>query len=260
MALLEACNVSVSVHNTILVDNINLYLEAGEVLAVIGPNGAGKTSLVRALTGDLTLQHGTIAFNNKALRDYDQQLRARQLAMLSQQTVLDFPFLAADVVHLGRIPHASSTAENNQIVTETLAAVDMLDRAQQLYPYLSGGEKQRIQLARVMAQIWRQEDSPTRLLILDEPTASLDVAHSQQLMKIVRQLADDGVAVIMIVHDFNLAARYADSIAVLKNSAIQIMGTPADVITRETMQQVFDVDASIIPHPTNGKPMVFVND
>lgn len=260
MTLLAATGLTVELHSARLIDAVSLTLNAGEVLAVIGPNGAGKTSLVRALTGDLPLAKGEILFNGQPLPDYDLNHRARQLAMLSQQTTLNFPFQVADVVLLGRIPHASGRQQDNYIVAEALAAVDMSDRSQRLYTWLSGGEKQRVQLARVMAQVWRAEDAPARLLILDEPTASLDVAHTRQLMRGVRQMAASGVGVIMIVHDFNIAARYADRMLVLKDGILEAQGTPREVMTETTMQRIFNVTTRVLLHPDSGRPMVFIDD
>ncbi len=260
MALLSATDIAVTLHGSTLVEGVDLTLDAGEVLAVIGPNGAGKTSLVRAVTGDLPLHSGTVRFNGRPLTDYDLNSRARQLAMLAQRTELHFPFPVSEVVKLGRIPHASGLVEDQRIVGEALAAVDMSHLADRLYTWLSGGEKQRVQLARIMAQIWRAEDAPARLMVLDEPTASLDVAHTRQLLREVRRLAKEGLGVIMIVHDFNIAARYADRLLVLKDGFAEAMGTPGEVITEVNMRRFFDVETRVMNHPDSGRPMVFIDD
>ena len=260
MTLLSARHISAAIDGRPLIQDVSLEVAAGEVLAIIGPNGAGKTSLARTLTGDLIPQQGDVLFGGQPLVHYSADVRARSLAMLSQQTVLNFPFAVTDVVQLGRIPHGTGLLIDKEIVAETLAAMDMYHCANRLYTHLSGGEKQRVQLARVIAQIWRREDAPARLLILDEPTASLDVAHTRQLMRVIRHLAHDGAAVIMIVHDFNIAARYADCIAVLKNGIVEAQGAPAKVITEHTMARIFGVESRVVPHPENGKPMVFIDD
>lgn len=260
MELLTARDISVSLHGKRLLDAIDLQLKTGEIAAIVGPNGAGKTSLIRALTGDLSLNTGEVLFNGRHLDSYSLQEKAQQLALLPQHTELNFSFPVKDVVHLGRIPHASGQQEDNRIVNDTLRAVDMLDRAQQHYTWLSGGEKQRVQLARVMAQVWRAEDAPARLMVLDEPTASLDVAHSQQLMQHLQTLATSGMGIIMVVHDFNLAARYADCILMLKDGQLAAQGTPEQVLTKENMRRFFDVETTIMRHPENGKTMVFIDD
>ncbi len=260
MALLQARDISVSRHSITLVDKISVSVAAGEVVAIIGPNGAGKTSLIRALTGDLTPDHGEVLLNGRHIDAIPLEEKARQLALLPQHTELNFSFPIADVVNLGRIPHASGKVEDAHIVDEALAAVDMLDKKQRLYTWLSGGEKQRVQLARVMAQLWRAEDSPARLMVFDEPTASLDVAHTRQLMQMTRKLASEGLGLIMVLHDFNLAARYADRILLLKNGSLAVEGPPDRVLTENNMHQFFEVETRVVPHPDNGHPMVFIND
>lgn len=260
MSLLSATNISVSLGGNRLVDHTSLRLHAGEVLAIIGPNGAGKTSLVRALTAELPVTAGEIVLNDRPMAAYSLEQRARHLAMLSQHTELNFPFTVDEVVHLGRIPHASGKQEDDRIVEETLRAVDMLDRRRQLYTCLSGGEKQRVQLARVLAQVWRPADALARLLILDEPTASLDVSHTRQLMRVIRDLAGQQMGIIMILHDFNLAARFADRVLVMARGEKVVEGTPGEVFTADNMLRFFQVQTHILPHPKTGRPMVFIDD
>lgn len=260
MALLNAAHIGVSLHGKQLLQDINLQLDKGEVTAVIGPNGAGKTSLIRALTGDLPLNQGRVLLNDKDLKYCSLQEKAKQLALLPQHTELNFSFPVKDVVHLGRIPHASGQHEDNRIVNESLRAVDMLDRSQEHYTWLSGGEQQRVQLARVMAQVWRAEDAPNRLMVLDEPTASLDVAHTRQLMHCIRNLATSGMGIIMVVHDFNLAARYADRVLLLTEGKLVAQGTPQAVLTADNMRRYFNVETTVIKHPGSGKPMVLIDD
>lgn len=260
MTLLTATDISVSLQAQTLIENVSLRVNAGEVVAVIGPNGAGKTSLVRALTGELPTTSGEVWFNRCRIQDYSLEQRARQLAMLSQHTELHFPFAVSEVVQLGRIPHCSGLAEDRRIAEAALRAVDMTASGSKLYTQLSGGEKQRVQLARVLAQVWRQQDAAARLLILDEPTAALDASHTRQLMREINRMAASAVGVIMILHDFNLAARFADHIVVLVKGKKVIEGKPDEVFTEANMLRYFDVEAHIIPHPKTGRPLVFIDD
>lgn len=260
MSLLSASGVTVTVEGRHLVQQASLRVNAGEVVAIIGPNGAGKTSLVRAITGDLPISSGDILFNNMPVSQFSLQQKAKHIAILTQHTELNFPFPVEEVVHLGRIPHASGKQQDQRIVEAALQAVDMQERRQQLYTQLSGGEKQRVQLARVMAQVWRREDTQHRLLILDEPTSSLDVSHTRQLMRVIRELAATGMGVIMILHDFNLAARFADHIVAMVDGEKVVEGRPDRVLTTENMAQYFQVDSHIIAHPKTGRPMVFFDD
>lgn len=260
MSLLSIEDLALKIDNKHLLKGLNMHLNAGEVVAVIGPNGAGKTSLIRAISGDIAKWHGQIKLNDQALASYAPNERARQLAVLPQHNTLAFPFLAQDVVRLGRLPHRSGHTIDEQVVSEALAAMDISYLAQRSYPSLSGGEKQRVQLARVMAQIWRSEDAQARVLLLDEPTAALDVAHSQQLMQRVRQFANSGVAVMMVVHDFNLAAAYADRIVAMANGEIAAQGVPERVLSSQNMHDIFAVNATIMAHPTTAKPVVLINE
>ena len=255
--VLRARQLSVSIGAVSLLEEIDLRVNAGEVLAIIGPNGAGKTSLIRVLTGDLPPAGGQLLGN---ITQLNPQQRARSLAVLPQQTVLNFPFTAEEVVHLGRMPHATGARVDAAVVQAALAEMDISYLRRRIYTRLSSGEKQRVQLARVMAQVWRQQDTQQRILILDEPTAALDIAHQQRLMQALRRFADKGAAVVMIVHDFNIASRYADQILALCRGRIAMQGPPARVISETSMRQLFAVETTVIKHPGSGCPVVLVND
>lgn len=260
MLILSAQSVSASVSAAPLLSQIDLDIKAGELVAIIGANGSGKTSLVKALTGDLGLSAGRVLLNQKPLGEYSPEAKARAVAILPQQSILSFPFTAEEVAALGRMPHASGAAIDRDIVRQVLAEMDISYLAKRYYTQLSGGEKQRVQLARVMAQVWRAEDSDFRLLVLDEPTSALDVGHQQQLMKAARRLVDNGAAVLMILHDFNLAARYADRIVAMSCGSIALQGRPDAVVTSANMKHLFGIDASVIAHPVSGHPVVLIND
>lgn len=243
-----------------LIKNVNLNIAAGELLAVIGANGAGKSSLLRAVVGDINNHAGKVYFAGRLHSDFKPRELARQLAYLPQSSELNFPFETRDVVLMGRIPHSSGAAQDWLIAEEALALVDMSHLANRLYTSLSGGERQRVQLARVLAQIWREQDGAPRVLILDEPCASLDVAHTQGLMKGLQRLASEGLAVVMVLHDFTLAARYATKVVAMNNGEIAALGTPPEVITRDRIKTLFNVDASIVAHPDTGKRVVLIDD
>lgn len=258
--ILRLQGVSANSQGVALIRNISLDIAAGEILAVIGPNGAGKSSLLRAAVGDIEYQAGEVYFADRLRVAYKPRELARQLAYLPQSSELNFPFESRDVVLMGRIPHSSGALKDIQIADEALALVDMSHLANRLYTSLSGGERQRVQLARVLAQIWRADDGSPRVLILDEPCASLDVAHTQALMKGLRCLASEGLAVVMVLHDFTLAARYATTVAALNQGEIAALGTPQEVITRDTIKTLFNVDASFVAHPDTGKKVVVIDD
>ncbi|WP_339897709.1 heme ABC transporter ATP-binding protein [uncultured Gilvimarinus sp.] len=256
MGVLAIENLSVSIASRTLINNINLAVDAGEVLCVIGPNGAGKTTLLRTIGQDLTPDTGRITFAQQPLSLMAPRARARQLAVLTQHNPLTFAFTGREVVALGRTPHSTGVVIDDDICQAAMAALDVTHLAQRLYPSLSGGEQQRIQLARVLAQIWRAEDASARLLLLDEPVTSLDIGHQHQLMQAVRAFARTDVAVVMTVHDMTLAGAFADRIIALKNGECVAEGSPHQVLTESLISHVFDTPVSVINHPQTGKPVV----
>lgn len=243
-------------HSHYLLNNVSCNIDAGEILAVIGSNGAGKSTLLNAVAGE-RLGHtveGSITIANET----SQQHLARQLAVLPQQSLLNFPYRVHEVVALSRIPHKSGNTVDEIIIDQALTAMDIHFLKDRLYTHLSGGEKQRVQLARVLAQIWRAEDAPngTRLLLLDEPTSALDLGHQQQLMQAIQEFAKQGVAVMMVLHDINLAARYADKLLALLCSETVAYGTANEVLTPQTIKKLFGIDVEVMFHPTNQTPII----
>lgn len=258
---LNAKNLQVKIGNKILLKNINLQIPPKEVVAVIGPNGAGKTTLLRAITGDLNISQGLVtfnnnSFNNKTLNQWPREEIATALAVLPQSNHVSFAFKVEEVVAMGRTPHNTGTIVDHDFCQQAMRTLDITHLAKQSYPTLSGGEKQRVQLARVMVQIWQQTNGLSRLLVLDEPTHSLDLGHQRQLMETIKQFATNGSAVLMAIHDISLAAAYSDKIIALKNGEIVAQGPPSEVITEKTISELFDTPVSIIAHPSTGKPLV----
>lgn len=254
MSLLSVKNVSVTIKDRTLVDDLSFELEAGQVMSIIGPNGAGKSTLLSAIAGDLEYS-GEIKLHGFSEKTVE---RARQLAVLPQLSLLNFPFRVHEVVGLARIPHATGKQRDEAIVQEALKLMDINFLADRLYTELSGGEKQRVQLARVFAQVWAQQDNGnhSHLLLLDEPTAALDLGHQQLLMKTIRKQAANGLTVVMVLHDLNLAARYSDRILALLCSQQMAFGSALDVISTDNINRLFDVNANIVPHPDDGLPIV----
>lgn len=253
---LRARQVSLSLSGVILLEGIDLSVEAGRVTAILGPNGAGKTSLLRVLCGELAPRSGAVTLGDQPVAQLVGVDRARQLAVLPQHSLLDFPFFAEEVVMLGRTPHDTGREHDEAIVREALTAVDCTYLARRVYTHLSGGEKQRVQLARVLAQVWEPVAQGNRFLVLDEPTSSLDLAHQRLTLQVVRALADRGVGILLVLHDLNLAARCADELVLLQCGRVAYAGAPDQVLTVDNIRQVFDVDAIIGSHPADGSPLV----
>jgi iron complex transport system ATP-binding protein len=256
--MLEARHLTVTVGRHTALTDVSLALTPGEVMAVVGPNGAGKSTLIKALCGEVVPTQGTVWLAGRRLAAWPRRARARVLAVLPQSTTLAFPFTALEVVLLGRTPHlrGAETAHDCRIALAALAAAGMARYAQRLYPTLSGGERQRVQLARILAQIWEAPGGDARYLLLDEPTASLDLAYQHSTLATVRDFARQGVGVLAVLHDLNLAAQYADGIVVLKDGQQLGAGRPHDVLTPELICSAFTLPALVLPHPRLTCPLV----
>lgn len=253
-----ADNISLHLSGFDLLRNISLEVEAGAVTAIVGPNGAGKSSLLKVLTGEITATRGDVYLNQRELTHWPLLDRAQMLAVLPQHTLLNFPFTADEVVGLGRIPHQTGVTKDNQIIAQALDLVDASYLQKRFYTQMSGGEKQRVQLARVLAQIWQPSDHGEQFLVLDEPTSAFDLSHQQLTLDIVRQLAERGVGVLMVVHDLNLAARCADNLVVFDGGVIAAQGKPKDILSEQLIDKVFGVKSIISQHPVTKRPLVIV--
>ena len=216
-----------------LVDRVSLDLQPGTLTAVLGPNGAGKSSLVRLLSGETPPDAGTVTLDGRPLAEWEPEMLARRRAVLSQSVTLSFPLGAAEVAMLGRAPHRAraTRAESLKAVERALLAADALHLSGRSYPSLSGGEQQRVQFARVLAQLDDDADPSPRYLILDEPTSSLDIRHQAQLLALARGLARRGWAVMTVLHDPNLAAVHADTIVLMRDGRVLTAGPPWTVMT-----------------------------
>ena len=251
-----ADNISLHLSGFDLLRNISLEVEAGKVTAIVGPNGAGKSSLLKVLTGDMAPTRGQVQLNHRPLPQWPLLHRAQMLAVLPQHSLLNFPFTANEVVALGRIPHQTGVIKDAEIVAQALDLVDASYLQKRLYTQMSGGEKQRVQLARVLAQIWQPSDHGEQFLVLDEPTSAFDLSHQKLTLDIVRQLANRGVGVVMVLHDLNLAARCADNLVVFDAGVIAAQGLPEQVLTESLIDKVFGVKAMITQHPQTNRPLV----
>ncbi|WP_307944110.1 heme ABC transporter ATP-binding protein [Pseudomonas mosselii] len=234
--------------------DINLTLRPGQVIGVLGPNGAGKSSLLGALCGELAPSAGQVQLDGRSLDGWPGQERARRLAVLPQVSSLGFAFSVEEVVGLGRLPHASGRQRDREIVDAALAAADAGYLVERSYLALSGGERQRVHLARVLAQLWPGEPGTT--LLLDEPTSALDPLHQHTTLQAVRSFADRGAAVLVILHDLNLAARYCDHILLLEQGRCHALDTPQQVLTPAALRAVFGIDVLVQPHPERGHPLI----
>ncbi|WP_343713993.1 heme ABC transporter ATP-binding protein [Inquilinus sp.] len=242
---------------TPLLDGVDLTIAPGRLTAVIGPNGAGKSTLLRCLCGEIAPAAGRITLDGTPISGWDLVAMARRRAVLPQQVTLDFPLTAREVVALGRGPHrgVADAAADRRAVDAAMAAADVTALADRSYPTLSGGEQQRVQFARALAQIHGTAGAPAYLL-LDEPTASLDLAHQSTVLRVARGLADAGTGVLAILHDLNQAARFADEVVLLRRGRVFAAGPPAGVLTAATVEAVFGCPVEIVANPHSDRPFL----
>ncbi|EPL11081.1 heme ABC transporter ATP-binding protein [Pseudomonas sp. CF161] len=233
---------------------IDLELKPGEVLGVLGPNGAGKSTLLGALCGELQPDQGQVLLDQRELAQWGGAQRAQRLAVLPQHSTLDFAFRVEEVVGMGRLPHQTGRVRDDEIVLEALQAADAAHLQGRSYLALSGGERQRVHLARVLAQLWPGQVGQT--LLLDEPTSALDPLHQHITLQAIRAFADRGVAVLVILHDLNLAARYCDRVLLLQGGSPHALDTPEQVLRPEPLKAVFGLEVLVQSHPERGHPLI----
>jgi len=257
--MLAALDIDLNYSQRPVLADVSLALRPGELLAVLGPNGAGKTSLLRCLAGDLRPDTGRVELSGKAIHSYSKQVLACRRAVLPQRENLTFAFSVAEVVELGRHPHSGSAAaeHDEQAIREALAAADAESLVGRAYTELSGGERQRVQMARVFAQLWQpQNGMESRYLLLDEPTAALDLARQHRMFRQLRRLAATGLGVLVVVHDLQLAAAYADQVALLNTGDMVAVGKPADVLTAERIEAVYGHPVTVMASPDGDYPLI----
>ncbi len=233
-----------------LLDDVSLAVAPGAVTVLVGPNGAGKTTLLGVMAGDIVPDRGRVTLRDRSLARIGAAELARLRAVLPQQTLLQFGFRSREVVAMGRAPLPASVRDRDEAVIDaSLAATEGLHLTERQFPTLSGGEQTRVSLARVLAQ-------ETPLILLDEPTAALDIRHQQMVMSTAQRLAGEGGAVVAILHDLNLALAHAGRIVVLDRGRIVRTGTPWDVARSGVLGEVFRCPLAVIRHPQLACPLV----
>lgn len=249
--VLEALGVEVVRAGRAIVAGVDLAIRAGEVVALVGPNGAGKSTLLGALAGDIDLDGGSVELLGASLGEWSGIELALRRAVLPQQVTVSFPFSVREVVEMGRAPWVALDGDLDglAVVDDMIEAVEVGHLAERRIPTLSGGEQARAALARVLAQ-------DTSVLLLDEPTAALDLRHQQLVLRLARSRAEAGAAVVVVLHDLGLAAGHADRIVVLRGGSVVGDGAPSQVLDAELLGEVYDHPVEVIVHPRTGRPLV----
>jgi len=258
--MLRAKNVTVRRGEKTILAHVSCALAAGRLTVLLGPNGAGKSTLLRLFAGEFLPTKGEILFTERRLCDWPVCDLACRRAVLPQESSLQFPFRACEVVLLGRSPHVrgAETPRDHAIAAEALAAVDLTDKRDRIFPTLSGGEKQRVHLARALTQIWDTDCGGGRVLLLDEPTASMDLSHQHATLRHARMLAAEGAAVLAVLHDINLAMTYADDVWVLSEGELVASGPAVETLTPTLIRNVFEVTAHVLDCPGLSRPHVVI--
>lgn len=257
--MIKADAITVSYGTRCVLDQVSFEAKPNSLMVVVGPNGAGKSTLMRALTGELATQSGTISFNGEQLGDIPSERLALQRAVLPQASSLAFPFTVHEIIRFGLTANVNlrAGAEVHTIVEDMLDKVDLNGYGGRYFQELSGGEQQRVHLARVLCQVPKPiENGVARYLMLDEPTSSLDIRHQLLTLNIARQFAAEGGGVIAILHDLNIAAMYADIIVVISDGKIVAEGTPRKVLTNKLMRDVFGIDVKVSKVPSSNTPYI----
>lgn len=254
--LLTAQKLRYDLGNRRLISDVSLSITSGEMVAIIGPNGAGKSTLLRLLTGYLSPKAGECRLLDKPLEQWQPQALAKVRAVMRQHSELAFPFTVEEVVAMGRSPHSGS--DTQRAIQQVMAQTDCTALAQRDYRQLSGGEQQRVQLARVLAQLWRPKPTAS-WLFLDEPTSALDLYHQQHTLRLLRSLTrQQPLAVCCVLHDLNLASLYADRILLLHQGRLVASGTPQEVLQTEILMRWYQADLGVIHHPETALPQVYL--
>ena len=253
--MLEASNITINYGTRIAVADVSLRVVPAEIVAIVGANGAGKSSLLRALNGTIQPSHGSVLLDAKPLSSYSRRAVGKRIAVVAQEAMLAFPVSVMGYVLGGRYAWSGGvwgweSERDLEIATEVLRETELADFSARLMNELSGGERQRAVLARALA-------TAAGILLLDEPTANLDLAHQAAMLRLVRSRCDkNGTAAVIVTHDINLAAEFADSIVLLKNGRMVADGNPQAVLTEELLGEVLDLKVIVDAHPLSGAPRI----
>jgi iron complex transport system ATP-binding protein len=258
VTMLKTENIQYSIGKKQILNGISAAFHPGEFNMILGPNGSGKSSFLKIFSGEINKYSGSVFYGKEKIDTLKKEELAKHRAVMSQQPELSFPLMVEEVVMMGRYPHFTfnPNKKDEDICHEVMQRMNLISFKERNYLTLSGGEKQRVQYARVLAQIWEKPTEGYRYLFLDEPLTSLDINYQQEFLQIAREFTNAGTVLVAVMHDINLAIQYADKLFFLKEGKLVAQGKPTDVITEDLIKQVFDVDVAIINNPSTNKPLV----
>ncbi|WP_420387966.1 heme ABC transporter ATP-binding protein [Roseivirga sp.] len=253
--MLISKNISFHIGKKAILHQCSMEVKPGRFTAIIGPNGAGKSSLLKALAKELPFEQGEVLLNGQNLKGIDTTDLSKMRAVMPQHTHISFPYNIEQIIEVGRFAHKSSKQENDAVIDAVIKHNQLGSYRKRIYQTLSGGEQQRVQLARIMAQVWGKTTYP-KYLLLDEPTSDLDIHHQHGLLNTAKNLCQQNMGIVAVLHDLNLAAQYADDIVLMKNGKIIHQGLCNEVLTKENIEKVFDHPVEIFTEPKTGKQVI----
>jgi iron complex transport system ATP-binding protein len=256
--MLRTENIAYSIGSKQILKGISLDFSPGEFVMILGPNGSGKSTFLKIFSGEIARFHGKVLYDDKSIAELSKEELATRRAVMSQQTELSFPLTVEEVVMMGRYPHFtfSPGKKDVAICNEVLGRMNLSSFRERNYPTLSGGEKQRVQYARVLAQIWEKPENGRRYLFLDEPLNNLDISYQQDFLQIASLLKNENTILVAVMHDINLAIHYADKLVFFKEGEMVGCGTPRSLVSTELIRDVFNVQTKVIENPVTGEPLV----
>lgn len=259
--MLRTENISYRIGKKQILKNISLEFIPGEFNMILGPNGSGKSTFLKIFSGEIKEYEGLVYYGDKKIGSIKKEELARQRAVMSQQPELNFPLSVEEVVMMGRYPHFAFNPgkKDESICREVMERMHLQPFKERDYLTLSGGEKQRVQFARVLAQIWERPSAGIRYLFLDEPLTSLDINYQQEFLQIAKEFTKVDTVMVAVIHDINLAVQYADKLLFLKDGTVSAAGTPSEILTEALIKDIFGVRAAIITNPVSGSPLVIYN-
>ena len=249
---IRAISISAEIDGIPLLSDMSLEIVPGEVLALVGPNGAGKSTLLSVLAGDLNPVQGSVFYNKRNIAQLDVQERAHYRSVMSQALPMVFDFSVKDIVEMGWLHNGQHFYSDHfkSAVQQIVDQCNISSLINRRFNTLSGGEQKRVHFARALLQLWKCEDSlEAKYLMLDEPLANLDIRHELSLLAVIRKAAASGIGVLIVLHDLNLAAKFADKVAMLNQGRIVGLGVPEDVLTTQLLTSVYDVPVNVKPNP-----------